>query len=140
MQLIFVKMLLFVDLQKWIRRFCLLMIQAYVRNDYIFRDLEYIDRFCSNFLCHCILNQVDVDTDLLDNVILTKFILQPTEKPRSVGPQKSNRLLYLSMNQTCITITYWGIHNTLTAFVLIFLIIVFSIKLIQISIGKTMCF
>ena len=58
-------------------------------NDYILRDPEYIDRFCINFPCHCVLNQVDSDTDLLDNVLLTKDVLQPTEKPRSVGPHKS---------------------------------------------------
>ena len=55
-------------------------------NDYILRDLEYIDCFCINFLCHCVLNQVYLDTNLLNNVILTKVVLQPIAKPRSVGP------------------------------------------------------
>ena len=54
-------------------------------NNYILRDQEYIDRFCINFPCHCVLNQVGLDTDLLKNVLLTKDVLQPTEKPRSVG-------------------------------------------------------
>ena len=58
-------------------------------NDYILRDSEYIDRSCINFPCHRVLNQVDSDTDLLDNVILTKVALRPTKKPRSVGPHKS---------------------------------------------------
>ena len=44
-------------------------------NDYILRDLEYIDRFCINFPCHCVLNQVDLDTNLLDNVLLMKDVL-----------------------------------------------------------------
>ena len=44
-------------------------------NDYISRNQEYNDRFCINFPCHCGLNRVDSDTDLLDNVLLTKFIL-----------------------------------------------------------------
>ena len=57
-------------------------------NDYILKDTEYIDRFCINFPCNCVLNQVDQDTDLLDNVFLTKVVLQPTKKSRSVGPHK----------------------------------------------------
>ena len=32
--------------------------------------------------------QVDSNTDLLDKVILTEVIPQPTKKPRSVGPHK----------------------------------------------------
>ena len=52
-------------------------------NDYILKDPEYIDRFCINFPCHCVLNQVDSDTDLLENELLMKGILQPTEKARS---------------------------------------------------------
>ena len=53
-------------------------------NDFIFMGLEYSDHFC-----HCFLNQVDSNTDLLDNGLLTKIIVQPTEKSRSVGPHKS---------------------------------------------------
>ena len=58
-------------------------------NKYILRDSEYIDCCCINFLCHRVLNQVDVDINLLDNVLLTEVTLQPTKKPRSVGPHKS---------------------------------------------------
>ena len=58
-------------------------------NDYILRNSEYIDRFCIDFPCHCVFNQVYLDTNLLDNVILTKVLLQPTEKPRSVGSHNS---------------------------------------------------
>ena len=57
-------------------------------NDCILWDSEYIDRFCINFSYYCVLNQVDLDTNLLDNVILRKVILRPTTKPRSVGPHK----------------------------------------------------
>ena len=32
--------------------------------------------------------QVDSNTDLLDKVILTEVVTQPTKKPRSVGPHK----------------------------------------------------
>ena len=50
-------------------------------NDYIFMDPEYNDQLC-------FINQVDSNTDLLDNVILQQVVMQPTEKPRSVGPHK----------------------------------------------------
>ena len=58
-------------------------------NDYILRDPECINRFCIILPCHCVLNQVDLDTSLLDNTILTTVVLQPIKKPRSVGPHKS---------------------------------------------------
>ena len=57
-------------------------------NDNILRNSKYIVWFCINFPWHCVLNQVHLDTNLLDNVILTKVFLQPTKKPRSVGPHK----------------------------------------------------
>ena len=44
-------------------------------NDYILKNPDYIDRFCLNFPCHCVLDQVDSDTDLLDNVLLRKDVL-----------------------------------------------------------------
>ena len=43
---------------------------------------EYNDRLC-------VLNQVDSDTNLLDNVLLKKDVLRPTKKLRSVGIHKS---------------------------------------------------
>ena len=49
---------------------------------------EYDDFFNTNFPLHPALNQVDLNTNLLDNVILTEVVLQPTKKPRSVGPHK----------------------------------------------------
>jgi len=51
-------------------------------NDYISMDPEY--SYQSVFL-----NQTDSNIDLLDNVLLTKVVLRPTEKPRSVGPHES---------------------------------------------------
>ena len=39
-------------------------------NDYILKDPNYIDRFCINFPFHCVLEQVLLDTTLLDNVVL----------------------------------------------------------------------
>ena len=50
---------------------------------------EYDDRSNTNFPLHPALNQVDLNTNLLAKVILTEVVLQPTEKPRSVGPDKS---------------------------------------------------
>ena len=58
-------------------------------NNYILKDPDYIDRFCIDFLCHCILNQVDLETNLVDNMLLTKDALRPTKNPRSIGPHKS---------------------------------------------------
>ena len=57
-------------------------------NNYILKDPEYTDLFYIHFPCHCILNQIDSNTDLLDNVLLTKDVLQPTKKSRSVGQYK----------------------------------------------------
>ena len=54
--------------------------------NYILRDSEYIDRFFINFLCHCVSNQVDSNTNLLNNVLLTKGVLQPTEKNKKCRP------------------------------------------------------
>ena len=41
-----------------------------------------------NFPLHHALNQVDLNTDLLDKEILTEVVLQPTKKTRTVGPHK----------------------------------------------------
>ena len=57
--------------------------------NYILKDLDYIDRFCINFFCHCVLEQVPQDTNLFDYVVLWKEVVQPTKKSRSVGPHKS---------------------------------------------------
>ena len=58
-------------------------------HDYKLKDPGYIDCFCINFPSHCVLRQVLLDTNLLDNVVLWKEVVQPTKKPRSVGPHKS---------------------------------------------------
>ena len=50
-------------------------------NDYLLRDSECINHSYINFPCHCVLNQVDLDTNLLDNVSLTKVLYdQPKTK------------------------------------------------------------
>ena len=49
---------------------------------------EYDNCSNINFSLHYALNQVDLNTNLLDEVILTNVVLRPTKKPRSVGPHK----------------------------------------------------
>ena len=50
---------------------------------------EYNNCSKVNFPLHHDRNQVDLNTDLLDEMILTKVVLRPTKKPRSGGPHKS---------------------------------------------------
>ena len=50
-------------------------------NECIFIGRKYNDQLY-------FLNQVDSNTDLLDDVLLKRVVVQPTEKPRSVGPHK----------------------------------------------------
>ena len=58
-------------------------------NDYITKESDYMDRFCINFPCHCVLGHVLLDSDSLNNLGPWKEVVQPTKKPRSVGPHKS---------------------------------------------------
>ena len=51
--------------------------------------LKYDNCSNINFQLPHALNKIDLNTDLLDKVILTEVVLQPTKKPRSVGPHKS---------------------------------------------------
>ena len=62
--------------------------EPYLCNDFILKDRDYIDCCCIKFACHCILEQVLLDTDLLNNVILWKEVVQPTKKLKSVVPHK----------------------------------------------------
>ena len=58
-------------------------------NDHLLMDSEYDNHSCVN-LSYCQgPNQVDSSINLLDKVILTKFVSRPTKRPRSVGPHKS---------------------------------------------------
>ena len=70
-------------------------------NDYILKDPVYIDRFCINFLCNWVLNQVDSDTNLLDNKLLRKEVLRPTKKTRSVSSHKSKPGKTTSKKKSC---------------------------------------
>ena len=50
-------------------------------NDCIFMDQKYTDQLYY-------INQVDLNTNLFDNLILKKVVVRPTKKTRSVGPHK----------------------------------------------------
>ena len=50
---------------------------------------EYINYSNINFPLHYTLNQIHSNTDLMNKMILTKVVLQPTKNPRSVGLHKS---------------------------------------------------
>ena len=50
---------------------------------------EYDNRSNINFPFHHALNQVYLNTNLLDKAILTEVVPRPTKKPRSVGPHES---------------------------------------------------
>ena len=58
-------------------------------NGYILKDPDRIDNFSINFPCQCVLGRVTSDTDMLNNVVLWKEVVQQTKKPRSLGPHKS---------------------------------------------------
>ena len=50
---------------------------------------EYDNCFNINFPLHHALNQVDLNTNLLDKMISTEVVLQPTKKQRIICPHKS---------------------------------------------------
>ena len=56
-----------------------------IDNNHVLTNSEYDDQSGFNFPLQFALNQVDSTTNLLDDVVLTKVVLRPTEKPRSVG-------------------------------------------------------
>ena len=58
-------------------------------NNCLSTNSEYNDHSVINFPFQFAPNQVDSTTNLLDKVVLTEVVLQPTEKSRSVGPHKS---------------------------------------------------
>ena len=58
-------------------------------NNHLSSNVEYDNRFSINFPLQHTLTKIDLNTNPLDKVILTEVVLQPTKKPRSVGPHKS---------------------------------------------------
>ena len=74
-------------------------------NDYIFIDSKYNDQ--------CFFNQVDSNTNLLDNVILRQVVMQPTKKPRSVGSHKLKSKTTMYRKETYLKTRNSGVqlHN-----------------------------
>ena len=60
-----------------------------VNNNHLSTKSKYNDHSVLNFLPCFTHTQVDSTTNLLDDVVLTEVVLQPTKKLRSVGPHKS---------------------------------------------------
>ena len=83
-----VKMILFVDLQG---SSCLYFISTNLIYITIIlsTNSEYNDHSVLNFPLQFTPNQVDSTTNLLDKVVITKVVLRPIGKPRSVRPHKS---------------------------------------------------
>ena len=67
---------------------CALILCQDVSNDHLSTYSGYDNHSCINFPFHCALNQIDSNTNLHNRVILTKVVMRPTEKLRSVGQQK----------------------------------------------------
>ena len=59
-----------------------------IYNDDLSTNSEYDNCSNINFPLHHAFNQVDLNTNLLDKVILTEVVLRPIKNPRSVGPRK----------------------------------------------------
>ena len=72
-----------------VKKPCLPYVEPDLCNGYILKGPEYIDRFRINFSYHCVLDQVHLDTNLIDNVVLRREVVQQTKEPRSLGPHKS---------------------------------------------------
>ena len=58
-------------------------------DNFISKEPGYFDRFRINFPQHCVFGHVFPDSNPLDYADSWKEVVQPTKKPRSVGPHKS---------------------------------------------------
>ena len=58
-------------------------------NNHILTNSTYNDHCVFNFPLQFTPNQVDSTIDLLDEVVLTEVVMQPTKKPKGVGPHNS---------------------------------------------------
>ena len=63
--------------------------EADLCNNYISKEQSRNNRFCINFPRHFVLGHVLLDTHSLDDVDLSKEVVRPTKKPRSIDPRKS---------------------------------------------------
>ena len=59
-----------------------------IDNNHVSTNSDYDDYPGINFPFQFVFNQVYSTTNLLDNVVLTEVVLQPTKKTRSVGPHR----------------------------------------------------
>ena len=57
-----------------------------IDNNDLSTNSEYDNRSSINFLFHHALDQVDSNTDLLDEVVLTEVVLRPTKKSKECRP------------------------------------------------------
>ena len=69
-------------------------------DDFIFKEPGYFDLFQINFSRHCVFGNVLSDSNPLDNVVLWREVVQPTRKPRSIGPHKSKPTKTTSKKKT----------------------------------------
>ena len=69
-------------------------------NNYLFKEPDYMDRFCINYPRHCVLEHVLTDSDPLNDLGSWKEVVQPTKKPRSVGPHKLKPKKTISTKKT----------------------------------------
>ena len=69
-------------------------------NDFLTNEVDYKDHYTINFPRHCVLGHVLLDSDLLDDLGPWQEVVQPTKKPRSVGPHKSKPKKTTSMKKT----------------------------------------
>ena len=58
--------------------------------DCISMEEDESDRFSISFSKNCVFGHVLSDTNPLDNMVPWKEVVQPSKKPRSVGPRRSN--------------------------------------------------
>ena len=85
-----------------------------MNNNHLSTNSTYNDHSVLNFPLQFTPNQVDSTTNLLDEVVLTEVILQPTEKPRSVGPHKlilkkngNKRKLHLENKKSGVCVNHY---------------------------------
>ena len=84
-------------------------------NEFKTKEINYKDCFIINFPCHCVLGHVLSDSNPLDDLGPWKEVVQPTKKPRSVGPHKSKPKKTTSKKKPCLKTRNSGVgtHNYL---------------------------
>ena len=67
-------------------------------NNLFYLSMNKIHQKYNGWLCFP--NQVDLNTNILDNVPFKKVVVQPTENPRSIRPQKSKSKITTNKKKT----------------------------------------